>query len=395
MPPPLNEEDLFGEKRARPKAKPPGKLAARFILPPFSVLNAREGAWQSRKRAWILLGIQSELGRGGNLLSISDSCEEYRQSAGDYQKHNASLKGGLTYGLTQNPYGDEEEHRARVQARQDRDAEALLPSTVRKPVPGHDRVQGPSQPGLTHHLTCGAYTNRGGEVSAADCGTSIFDPVLTELMYTWFSPPSGQIVDPFAGGSVRGIVAGVLGRDYWGCDLSRDQIKANRIQAEEIDACVRTPRWVIGDSAEKLDAAPDADLIFSCPPYGDLEEYSKDPRDLSTMEYDDFMHAYTNIINEACKRLTDNRFACFVVGDFRGPDGAYRNFPADTTQAFLKAGLKLHNEFILVTAVGSLSIRTEKQFRNSRKAGKTHQQALVYVKGDPVKATRACDEVES
>jgi len=42
-----------------------GSLADRFMVPPFSVLNAREGWWQDRKRAWIALGIKSELGRGG------------------------------------------------------------------------------------------------------------------------------------------------------------------------------------------------------------------------------------------------------------------------------------------------------------------------------------------
>ncbi len=36
----------------------------RFGIPPFSVFNAREGWWQDRKRAWIELGIRSELGRG-------------------------------------------------------------------------------------------------------------------------------------------------------------------------------------------------------------------------------------------------------------------------------------------------------------------------------------------
>ena len=39
-------------------------LAERFIVPPFSVLDARQGYWQERKRAWIDLGIESELGRG-------------------------------------------------------------------------------------------------------------------------------------------------------------------------------------------------------------------------------------------------------------------------------------------------------------------------------------------
>jgi hypothetical protein len=40
-------------------------LAERFVVPPFSVLDARQGYWQDRKRAWLSLGIQSELGRGG------------------------------------------------------------------------------------------------------------------------------------------------------------------------------------------------------------------------------------------------------------------------------------------------------------------------------------------
>lgn len=59
--------DLIGT----PNTGPPGaeeanqKLADRFMIPPFSVLNAREGWWQDRKRAWLALGIKSELGRGG------------------------------------------------------------------------------------------------------------------------------------------------------------------------------------------------------------------------------------------------------------------------------------------------------------------------------------------
>jgi len=47
-------------------------LADRFGIPPFSVLDARQGYWQNRKRAWLALGIKSELGRagGGRWLSI-------------------------------------------------------------------------------------------------------------------------------------------------------------------------------------------------------------------------------------------------------------------------------------------------------------------------------------
>ena len=48
-----------------PGAAPAGSLADRFMCPPFSVLNAREGWWQERKRYWLSLGIKSEEGRGG------------------------------------------------------------------------------------------------------------------------------------------------------------------------------------------------------------------------------------------------------------------------------------------------------------------------------------------
>ena len=43
-------------------------LAERFLIPPFSVLDARQGYWQARKSAWIALGIQSELGRGEDIV---------------------------------------------------------------------------------------------------------------------------------------------------------------------------------------------------------------------------------------------------------------------------------------------------------------------------------------
>jgi len=48
----------------------------------------------------------------------------------------------------------------------------------------------------------------------------------------------------------------------------------------------------------------------------------------------------------------------------------------------------------LVTSVGSLPIRVGRQFASGRKLGKTHQNVLVFVKGDGKKATEACGPVE-
>ena len=99
--------------------------------------------------------------------------------------------------------------------------------------------------------------------------------------------------------------------------------------------------------------------------------------------------AYKRILLRSCQKLKNNRFACIVVGDFRDAKGYYRNFVGDTISAFLEIGLKLYNEAILVTAVGSLPIRITKQFESGRKLGKTHQNVLVFCKGDWREAVKA------
>lgn len=242
--------------------------------------------------------------------------------------------------------------------------------------------------------TTDPYRKPGDDTPAAQSGTSIFDPVLCELVYRWFSPPTGHVLDPFAGGSVRGIVASVLGRDYHGVDLSGAQVAANTEQAERICGELQ-PTWYVGDSMDIDTLVPGAfDLVFTCPPYADLEVYSDDPRDISTMDYPDFLAVYREIVSVACNRLRPNRFAVVVVGEVRGPDGAYRDFVGDTVSAFVDAGLAYYNEAILVTAVGSLPIRVGKQFVTSRKLGKTHQNVLVFVKGDSRKAVQACGPVD-
>ena len=288
-------------------------LADKFGIPPFSVLNAREGWWQNRKRAWLGLGIKSEIGRD------------------------------------------------------------IAPTSVPKDLP-------------EGHYLAGRGNNEGG---------SIFDPTLSELAYSWFSPQNGTILDPFAGGSVRGIVASRLGRQYIGMDLRQEQVEANRLQGDEICPDL-PPVWHSGDSMtiDKVCHDVDADFVFSCPPYADLEVYSDDPKDLSTMKYEDFKPVYFDIIAKACSRLKQDRFACFVVGDVRDKRGNYYNFVGDTVDAFKAAGLHFYNEAILVTSVGTLPIRATKQFNSGRKLGKTHQNVLVFVKGDGKKATQACGPVE-
>ena len=322
-------------------------LASRFLVPPFSVLDARQGYWQERKAAWIALGLKGELGRGNNLLKMSDTILE-----------------------------PDPEKRAAMKA---------------SPLPGGGGTKGAwlhKGPDGYPHNAKSATTE--GNIAGDWTGTSIFDPVLAEAIYYWFCPPGGAIIDPFAGGVTRGAVAAICGHPYLGIDLAEAQIRANELlwqteiksEAEKID-----PQWIIGDSREelpKLMPEIEADLIFSCPPYADLEKYSDNPRDISTMPYLQFKLAYFEIIERALARLKPNRFACFVVSEVRNKStGFYHNLVADTIDFFQNAGAAYYNELILVTAVGSLPIRVAKHFAKARKIGRTHQNVLVFFKGNP------------
>ncbi len=220
--------------------------------------------------------------------------------------------------------------------------------------------------------------------------TSIFDPVLCEVLINWFCPPNAKILDPFAGGSVRGVVSSFLGHEYTGVDLSERQIKANYDEFASIKGEYRdffggeltTPRWIVGDSAS-IETIADGkyDFLMSCPPYADLEVYSNDERDLSNMPYDKFMETYTAIVSKSAKMLNDDSFAVFVVGEVRNKRGIYYGLVRDTVKAFENAGLKYYNDCVLLDQYGTARLRAGRQFRALRKVVKTHQNVLVFLKG--------------
>jgi len=142
--------------------KPAVSLADKFVVPPFSVLDRRQGEWQNRKRRWLQMGMRSEVGRNENLA-------------------------------------------------------------------------------YTGQVSLNAITENEEQV-----GTSVFDPVICEVAYRWFSPEGGSILDPFAGGSVRGIVASQLNRSYTGYDIRPEQVQSNYDQIDLANSEF-PPTWITSD----------------------------------------------------------------------------------------------------------------------------------------------------
>ena len=290
------------------------KLSDRFLIPPFSVLDTKQGIWQERKNFWISKGIKSEIGRNASVFNVSGDI----QLTDNYDKSNFS------------------------------------DNTIKF------------------------------QDSLGTNGVSIFDPVVAELAYQWFNIPNGTILDPFAGGSVRGIVASELGFKYYGNDLREEQISANIENAKDIiNNKLSLPIWTVGDSIniDKISKLNNYDMVFSCPPYADLEVYSDMDGDISNMEYKDFLNSYKTIIEKSCNLLNDNRFAVFVVGDIRDRKGVYRDFISDTIKCFKDCGLNLYNNIIIYKSIGNAALRAGK-YMNQRKVCLVHEHMIVMYKGN-------------
>lgn len=337
-------QDVFmkeDEERALKKQEARQSLAERFLVPPFSVLDTKQAYWMERKAHWENLGIKSQETR--------ENVELMANSAQSPEIYN--LKNTMRETLKREPTWDE-----------------VIDEAKRKGLRVFE-------------------------------GASIFDPVLCEVLYTWFSNEGHLVLDPFAGGSVRGIVAAMLNRTYWGVDLREEQVQANVKQAAQLikDFPGNPPLWKTGDSVNVREITKDIeyDFIFSCPPYHDLEQYSDDSKDLSNLTYEEFRIAYTKIIEECCKSLKPNRFACFVVSEIRDKKGHYKNFVQDTINAFTKnPDIHYYNEIILLNQIASAAIRAGRQFNGGRKVARVHQNVLVFFKGDCKKITELFPKLE-
>lgn len=304
-----------------------GVLRERFIVPPFSILDSRRGEWQKRKKAWrAIIGDNGESRNDTLIKSIELKYKDlYQKTRAHRQKFGISFKEYLE------KYVSEEEKRK---------AEKKVTAT----------------------------------------GVSILDPVMAEIVCKWFGVDGGNVFDCFAGDSVFGYVAAHEGFNFTGIELRPEQARLNNERVEGM-----TAKYINddGQNVAKYIEPESQDLLFSCPPYFDLEVYSDDPKDASNQDsYEDFIHILKNAFTESLKCLKENRFAVVVIGDVRNKKtGFYYNLVDDLKRIFKEAGAPLYNEIILLEQTANSALRSAKAME-SRKVVKVHQNILVFYKGD-------------
>lgn len=209
---------------------------------------------------------------------------------------------------------------------------------------------------------------------------SILDPVLCEVMLKWFAPDDCRCFDVFAGDTSFGFVSSYLGHKFTGIELRQEQVDFNREHTAAVGAT-----YICDDGRNVLKhiKKESQDFLFSCPPYFDLEVYSDLENDASNQKtYTEFYKIIDQAFTDAVQCLKDNRFAVIVCGDVRDKKSkGYYCFPDDIKRTFIKNGLVLYNEFILVDPIGTATVRANKSME-TRKAVKVHQNVLVFYKGD-------------
>jgi len=287
------------------------KLSDRYLIPPFTILNTREGIWQERKKYWKSL-----------IKDFGESREETLGSGGITIDENSS-------------------------------------SWMHNPKLGN--------------------------------GVSLLDPVLSEIINIWFGLPNTKTFDCFAGDSVFGYVSSYLGNSFTGIELRQEQVDLNNERIKGFNS-----KYICDDGRNVLNHIEEnsQDLLFSCPPYFDLEVYSDLENDASNQkEYSDFLQILETAFSNAIKCLKENRFAVITVGDIRDKKGFYYGFVDDIKSIFKKNNLLLYNELILVEPIAFGAIRAEGNMK-TRKVTKCHQNVLVFYKGNPKEIKNIFPKIE-
>ena len=179
-------------------------------------------------------------------------------------------------------------------------------------------------------------------------GISRYDELKCHLLYKWFNTKNMAVLDPFAGGATRGIIANMNGAEYTGIDIRQEQIEANYSQYNE-DSC----RWLCDDS-RNINKILEGQKFGHCqtsPPFPFVEHYSTLPEDLSNLKpnLDEFKKAYRSIFEQVYDRLVAGSSCVVDIGDGRASNRYYHLFPEWQALMMQEIGFKCINKIASIT----------------------------------------------
>lgn len=210
---------------------------------------------------------------------------------------------------------------------------------------------------------------------------SEFNSTLAEFVVKYWSNVGAVILDPFHGWGTRAVVSYNLGRRYIGFDISK---VANEFISAYFNSKVSLtsgfmPTFFLSDGC-KLEGIPasSVDLVFTCPPYFNIEKYESGQYQLSDINnYNYFLLRMSQCARACYSVLKDGSYCIIVAGDWR-VDGELKLFGKDIIEVFLRVGFLMHD--FIVHKLNSVNILGCGEFERNGFVCKSHEYVLVFKK---------------
>lgn len=206
---------------------------------------------------------------------------------------------------------------------------------------------------------------------------SIFPaPLMEMILVRYGGPPGSKILDAFAGGPPRGLVASIMGYQYTGFEIRQEQIDENEALLEKLKL---TGATYVKSDGRFLDITDQFDCGITCPPYFNLEVYSDQTDDVSNFStYSEFNASMWCCSNAYRERIKPGGFVCVIVGLFRDKQtGELIDFPAHTVENFREAGFLYWQHIILSKNFASAAVRAGNSWRGEKLVPR-HENLLIF-----------------
>lgn len=162
---------------------------------------------------------------------------------------------------------------------------------------------------------------------------SKFNSEYARRLIEFYTCKGDKILDPFSG-RTRKTICEILGREYTGFEINPKYCQKEVIN----DDCINVAKYIKGEY----------DCLFTCPPYWNLEVYSKDIKgDLSLCKtYDEFINEYFKRLSINLKYIKNTGLVIIVIADYREKN---KLIPLhyDTIKILEKNQWQLYDEIIL------------------------------------------------
>jgi methylase of polypeptide subunit release factors len=170
--------------------------------------------------------------------------------------------------------------------------------------------------------TVWSFRSRGAWATHSSDYRGNWSPLVVRNLILRYTTERETVLDPFVGGGTTMIETKLLNRNGIGLDINEEAVK---LTIEKLDfefpnqLAGITQTVKVGDARDLNEIENNSiDLVLLHPPYADVIQYTKDPRDLSMIhDIKLYLQAMRPIADGVFRVLKPGRYCALLIGDTR------------------------------------------------------------------------------